>query len=568
VALQHIIRTISDALAGQPNRKALTFVGRNGVAETVTAGELLRSVRQCVTLLQARGVGQDDVVVIALGAQIDIVSAFLASVAVGALPSVFPGDAPRLNPMAYARRLEAALNRLNPVAVVVDRPWPYAISDRFSSSLIELRLDECERSGDVPLEDSVRAASNDRAFVQLSSGSTGNQKAVVISHDSIRNLVAARNMAFGITEDDVVVGWAPLYHDLGIVGSVLGPLLSGVHSVLIDTSHWVEHPSSLMRAVNNFSGTVCTMPNFGFGYCSSRVHENEMAGIDLDGWRVLCSAAEPVRAESLDRFVSYFSRWGFRREAVATAYGLAENTLTVTMTQLSKWPRVDSFDGRSARVSGVATACPSGTDGAVSVVSCGLPLSNVVVETRSSDGKVLSDRQIGEVFIRSSSLFTEYYRDSALTERVKRDGGLYTGDFGYLSGGELFLCGRKADVIVVAGLNIYAEEIERLVGTNVAVRPGRAVAFGLSDRKRDSERVVVLCEVRETVDDAAAAIASIRSQIHAEFDIGSFVQVVPTGWIEKTSSGKLARWRNREKYLGEYVGVSELNINEQVADQV
>jgi acyl-CoA synthetase (AMP-forming)/AMP-acid ligase II len=292
------------------------------------------------------------------------------------------------------------------------------------------------------------------------------------------------------------------------------------------------------------------MPNFAFTYCARRIQDEQMNGLDLGHWRVLCNAAEPIRPDSFTAFLDRFSRWGFRSEALISGYGLAENTLTVTMAPLGRLPRTDWVDRTT--IQELQRASPRAeADGGMPVVSCGVPLNNVQLQIRSASEDVLPDRQVGEVVIRSNCLFDGYFRDSGATAESLRDGWLYTGDLGYIVDGELYVCGRKKDLIIVGGVNVCAEDVERSVSRIGGFRSGRIVAFGVPDREHGSEKIVVLGELSDEIgQDPGEIERDVRRRVKQELDIAiAHVEFVPAGWIAKTTSGKIARWENRLKWL-------------------
>jgi fatty-acyl-CoA synthase len=531
-ASQSVIDAILARCDEHPDRRSLVLIGGDGRETSLTGRSLADRISAYSVALRHRSVEPGDIVLLAMDHGADLIALFLGAMHAGAAPCIFPSFTPKLDRAAYEQRLRHAVGQLSPALIV---------------TAVEAL------TADAPAIDaSSRPASRHHAdaFIQLSSGSTGRQKAIPVTHAAIMNLVEARNGALSMTPNDVIVGWVPFYHDLGIVGDVLTPLLSGIPSVAISTFYWLTRPVSLMEAVHRHRGTVCTMPNFAFSYCARRIQDAQMEGLDLSHWRVLCNAAEPIRPDSFTVFADRFARWGFRSDAVIAGYGLAENTLTVTMSRLGRVPRTDWVD--RAALTERRLAEPRGEiDGATPVVSCGVPLDHVTLQIRSLHGEVLGDREVGDVVIRSNSLFGGYLGDRDATGESLRDGWLYTGDLGYTVDGELYICGRKKDLIVVGGVNVCAEDVERSIANVAGLRPGRIVAFGVPDDLRGSEKIVVIGELSdETRGDALEVEREVRLRVKQELDVTvTYVQFVPPGWIAKTTSGKIARWENRLKWL-------------------
>jgi acyl-CoA synthetase (AMP-forming)/AMP-acid ligase II len=550
--------TDRDSLAGailarcdeRPERVCLTFIGGDGQATEVTGGDLARRIAGYAHALDRRGVEPGDVVLLALDQDIDLVALFLGAIAIGAQPCLFPSFTPKLDSEAYTRRLAGVASRLEPRLVLV--PSAARLNDPGAPArgidLATLSVDATAADG----SDRLPLRHQDGAFLQLSSGSTGTQKAIGVSHRAVFNLVRARDDAFAMTPGDVVVGWVPFYHDLGLIGSLLAPLLTGVPSVAISTFYWLLHPVALMQVIHRYRGTICAMPNFAFNYCAARVQDADMQGIDLAHWRILYNSAEPIRPGAFTAFAKRFEPWGFRSSAFTTGYGLAENTLTVTAAALGRAPRVDWID-RTALQDRRSAECRSEAAGGTPIVSCGMPLSNVALQIRSATDAVLADRAVGEVVVKSDCLFDGYFRNPEATADALRDGWLYTGDLGYIADGELFICGRKKDLIIVGGTNVHAEDIELTIAGIEGLRSGRVVAFGVPDDERGSEKIIVLGELRtETGRDPSEIESDVRRRIKRELDVAiAQMAFVPPGWIAKTTSGKVARWANRAKWLAQ-----------------
>jgi acyl-CoA synthetase (AMP-forming)/AMP-acid ligase II len=536
----------------EPDRRCLIFLGEEQQVTALTCSELARRIVQSRDALERERIREGEVVLLVLNHGAELVSTFLGAIALGALPCIVPSLLPSLDPGAYRQRLAGIVERLRPVAMVVGDPAgggePVSVA-----GVRSIGVDTQRASGTAASTRWSGRGGREPAFVQLSSGSTGRQKAIPVSHRSIVNLAKARNQAFELESGDVFVGWVPLYHDLGIVGDVLVPLLSGVTSVIISTLQWLKRPVTLMEAVHNYRGTVCTMPNFAFTYCAKRIEDAEMKGIDLSHWRALCNGAEPIHPQSFSAFAERFARWGFKPGALMAGYGLAENTLSVSMSRLGEWPRTDWVDRADMQQRKVAT--PRAEEaGGIPVVSCGRPLANVSLEIRDDDGGALGDRRVGEVAVRSDCLFEGYFRDDAATREALRDGWLLTGDLGYTVAGELYVCGRKKDVIIVGGANVHAEDIEASAAKAGGVRPGRIVAFGVPDHTLGTESIVLLFEMAaDSTHAPEAVIFEIRRRVKEDLDVAiSDIECVPAGWIAKTTSGKIARWENRAKWLAEH----------------
>jgi fatty-acyl-CoA synthase len=401
----------------------------------------------------------------------------------------------------------------------------------------------------------------DAAYVQFGSGSTGLPRGALIQHHAVLGHLDALSEGFAFGGGDVSVGWLPLHHDMGLVTQVLLPLAVGGRSVLIAPATWLRRPAVLMRAVHRHGGSLSTMPNFAFAYCVRRIGDAEMEGVDLGSWRTLVCGGEPIRRETMQRFAARFAPWGLSPAALMAGYGLAENTVGVTHGAQGGGIRAERVSRVALERNGVARPETTGDD-ALDVVSCGAPFSGTEVGIVDDSGAPLPDRAVGEIRVRGAALFAGYHRQPEETAAALRDGWFYTGDRGYIADGELYVVDRRADLIITAGRNISPPEIEEAISAAFGDAVRRAVAFGMPDDRLGTELPVVVVEVPARLESRrrAALAGQIRLHVKEAVDVHlADVRLVRTGWIEVTTSGKLARNATRARYLeaGFQNGVAE-----------
>ena len=384
------------------------------------------------------------------------------------------------------------------------------------------------------------------------------QKGVALAHQAVFNQLDAYGAALNLDDDDVLVSWLPLYHDMGLIAGFLMPILSGIPLVLSSPFDWVRAPYKLMHSVTQYKGTLTWLPNFAYNFCAQKIRERNLEGVDLSTWRAIINCSEPVRWESHHAFHEKFKAYGLRLDALQTSYAMAENVFGVTQSILGCPPQVEEIDREAFMVERVAKPPVDGHP-AMKMMSSGRPLSNTRVRILSEKGVEVPDGVIGEIALQSDCMLTEYYNRPDATGKALIGGWYFTGDYGYVSKGEVYVSGRKKDMIIVGGKNVYPQDLESLTYEVAGVHAGRSVAFGMFDEEQGTEEVVIIAEVDSNDEAEHQRVAdAIRLHVTKNSAIAlRHVKVVGPKWIVKTSSGKTARSANREKFLKELDGQSD-----------
>lgn len=438
-----------------------------------------------------------------------------------------------------------------------------------SPSLEQVVAVEAIRESLEPLKPE-KIGPDDVAFLQFTSGSTSRPKGVTLTHANLMaNIRCIMHDGLKLTPEDRGISWLPLYHDMGLIGFVLAPVVSRTPIVFLPPLLFLKRPVSWFQAITRHKGTIAFAPNFAYALCVKRIRDRELEGIDLSSWRVAGCGAEPIRPETLEAFAEKFARVGFNANALLPSYGMAESSLGISFTELGEGMKTISVDAETLWSENEMKLVPADAPGAVRLVSCGpkFPLHDVAVFSPddTTGASPLPEGKVGELRIKGPSVMKGYWDDAARTADAFVGGWLKTGDLGFLHGGHVFICGRSKEVIIVNGRNYYPQDIEWEASQADGVRKGNVIAFGARDNvERDRERVVVAFECQDVPPNVEPrdlarvkqpVVQAIRKLVQDGIGL-TLDDVVPLapGVLPKTSSGKLQRAKTRELYeAGELV---------------
>jgi fatty-acyl-CoA synthase len=553
-------QTLLDALVLRqdlnPGPEAIIYVESGKPTIHVSCRQFQEAARSYAAGMKKMGLNPGDLVVIAHTQNLESIYAFWGSMLIGAIPSMFPTLTEKLDAEIYMRNL-SDLVQLSDVRMILT-------TDEFASKLEDHV--PCQTVGSQELARSITKADTDDfvphrpdqgeiAFLQHSSGTTGLQKGVALSHRAVLNQLANYGEAIQLNGQDVIVSWLPLYHDMGLIAGFLLPLVQGIPLVLMSPFDWVQHPALLFQAIHDHSGTLCWLPNFAYNHCARRIRQRDTDGLSLESMRLFVNCSEPVYHESHQLLYRRFAPNGLRPEMLSVSYAMAENTFGVTQTPPGQPAKLDIINRSLLESEGRAQPVPADHPQADTRVSCGPPIRRTSIRVVDGAGCSLPERNVGEIAIQSDCMLAGYYKRPDLAPF--QDGWYLTGDMGYLAEGEVYIVGRSKDLIINAGKNIYPQDIEAIVNGVPGVHPGRCVVFGVPDEREGTELIAVVAQVRQPSDledpDRRQKIArSIRQEVVRQSLVSvSFVHLVGPKWLIKTSSGKIARSANREKWLAE-----------------
>ena len=508
--------------------------------------------------LSSAGIEPGEVVVIILQHGLDLIYAYFGTILNGSIPSIMPFLTEKLLPEKYRKDLNSLIEITKPSGIIAFEEFKPEINYlKNHSSVKKILIAEEVSQSRSPLLNLIFSGFNskpdDIVLLQHSSGTTGLQKGVALTHQAVFNQIESYSKAIRLSNDDIIVSWLPLYHDMGLIASFLMPILSGIPLVLISPFDWVRAPHRLFRAISDYRGTLCWLPNFAYNFCAKKIRTDDMVGINLSSIRAVINCSEPMRFDSHQMFFERFSHYGLNESSMATCYAMAENVFAVTQDGIEKPVTTDEIDLEIFQRENIALKSKNSGLSLI-MVSAGKPIAESRVRIIDDKGYDLPDRHLGEIIIQSNCMLSEYYLRKSETKKSFIAGWFKTGDLGYVADGELYISGRKKDLIIVGGKNIYPEDIEAIATEVEGVHPGRAVAFGVFNDEKGTEDVIVIAELEKEDSERKAVIGDeIRRRVTQSSAVAlRHILLVDEKWLIKTSSGKIARSANKEKYLHEF----------------
>lgn len=536
----------------EADRPHIYLPQEEGPERKITYGHLVDAAGAVAQGLLEQGLRRHETVALMLPTGADFFFSFFGVLFAGGIPvPLYPPV--RMDQIEeYARRQIAILRKADARFLVASgrveglarllRPLVPGLSD--VTTFEALSLTSAERP-------KVDLRAEDPALIQFTSGSTGLPKGVLLAHENVLANIRAIGQAARIGPADVGVSWLPLYHDMGLIGTWLGALYFGIPITILSPLTFLTRPERWLWAIHYHRGTLSAAPNFAYELCVRKIDERAIEGLDLSSWRIAFNGAEPVSPETLARFTKRFAPYGFRKETFFPVYGLAESSVALTFPPVGRPPRIDAVVRERFERNQKAEPAPPAEPSPLRFVSCGLPLPGHEVRIVDESGDEVGERVEGSVQFRGPSTMRGYYRDPETTEKTFHDGWCDTGDLAYRAEGELFVTGRRKDIIIKAGRNLYPQEVEEIVGEIPGIRKGRVAAFGITDPEMGTEKLVVVAETRAEKGEARRRlVAAVMERVAAETDVRpDIVSLVPPDTIPKTSSGKLRRAALQAAYL-------------------
>jgi fatty-acyl-CoA synthase len=541
-----------------PERPHVLLRGDDGIEQVVTYERLWREAALVAGGLQERGISRGDRVSLMLPTGLDFLRSFLAILLARAIPvPIYPPV--RLDRLGeYAARQAGILNDAGArLLVTVTRARPVAAVLRPAAPSLEgvTTADELAAAGRAVT--GPEGAGGDPAFIQYTSGSTGQPKGVLLTHDNLLANIEAIASGLEMRPTDVGVSWLPLYHDMGLIGSWLFCLHHGLPLTLMSPTAFLARPERWLWAIHQRRATLSPAPNFAYELCARRIPDEALEGLDLSSWRVAFNGAEPVSEATVDRVTRRLAPFGFRPATMMPVYGLAESSVALAFPPAGRGPRFDRVRRDVFQAEGRAVPAAPGDRAALAFVSVGRALPRHEVRIVDEAGEDVPERVVGRLVFRGPSTTAGYFRRPEETAAVTLVGGwMDSGDLAYVAAGEIHIAGRRKDIIIKGGRNLVPQEIEDAAAEVEGIRRGCVVAFGVEHIETGTEGLVVVAETR--VVDAAGRErleAAVVEHVAARVDVPpDRVVLVAPGIVPKTSSGKIRRAATRQLYLEEALG--------------
>jgi acyl-CoA synthetase (AMP-forming)/AMP-acid ligase II len=553
------VATLPEVLAHhartRPSQPLFYFLDLEDRLTVLTAGDVHHNATRLAANLRQRGVRQGDRVVLSFDTSAEFLETFFACSLLGAIPCLveLPSSKAAIN--AWGERLRGKLELLGARGIVIDADFLDMAQEAVQGFQLEgfspFAVAVKELVGEAEPFEPPTLAAEDVAFIQFTSGTTASARGIQISHRALLANCADIGETGRWTTDDLMVCWLPLFHDMGLVASTLSSFAHGLPTALMQPIGFLLRPVRWLWALHFFRGTSAFAPNFAYQLCLKRIKDAELEGLDLSTWKRAYNAAEFIHADTVRAFGERFAPHGFSPESMLPAYGMAEMVVGVTCRDSREplWVESISRTALASHHQAVPTLDRGGD--ALTVVSVGRLFRTTECRIVDEEGKDVGERQEGEILLRGPSLFTGYYRNAEATEAVLRDGWLWTGDLGYRAQGQLFICGRRKDLIIKAGENHHPYTMESAAAQVNGVRAGCVAAVGVNNAQVGTEDVVLLFETGET---QAQALRQMCKYVEDCVYQGAGLRPnrvipLPPHALPKTTSGKIKRAYIRDNIL-------------------
>ena len=551
--------TLTEALdyAAQGETGANFYTGRGAIYSVLPYRELRRDAIELAGKLSGLGLEKGARVALVAETNPEFLRFFYACQYAGLIPVALPASVKVGAHCAYVAQLHRLLEASDAAIGVASEGYLSFLEEASQGlDMCMVAMPEAFHALPQSQQPLPQVSPTDVSYIQYTSGSTRFPRGVVIKHETaLANLQGIIEHGLEMSNDDRMMSWLPFYHDMGLVGFMLVPMAAQVSIDYLDTREFAMRPRQWLDLMTQSRATISFAPSFGYDLCARRVRQNDLANYDLSNWRVAGIGAEMIRPDTLDYFAELLEPCGFDRRAFLACYGMAECTLGVSFSPL--WTGFTTHHIGSDHLAdhhrAVLLEESDGRGRGRQFVNCGAPLPGFEVQIRDGEETVLDDWHSGVIYLRGPSVMSGYFNlPEESRHALDEDGWLNTGDIGYQVDGVLTITGRKKDLIIIHGRNIWPQDLEHIAENEPEVRPGDAVAFSVPDHEGE-ELCVMLVQSRET--DAKKRnnlVRRLSALMRLEMSLDCYVELVPPRSLPKTSSGKLSRAKARLDFINSH----------------
>lgn len=533
-----------------PDRTHILLYGDKKEATAISYADLHNGATQIAAGLQDLGLLPGRTVAIMLPTSHDYLYSFFGILLAGGIPvPIYPPV--RLSQLEDHLRRHAKILGNAQALFLITVPEARSVARLLKAQVDDLQAIVTPEELTLSVESfkPVQIHPHDLAFLQYTSGSTGQPKGVMLTHADLLANIRAMGQAVKAKSSDIFVSWLPLYHDMGLIGAWLGSLYYAMPLVLMSPLTFLAHPGRWLWTIHQHQATLSAAPNFAYELCLNKILDSDLEGLDLSSWRLAFNGAEPVSPNTIRRFRDRFSLYGFGEKTLTPVYGLAEAAVGLAFPPVGRGMIIDRIQRQALLTDGQAIPAAADDPLALENVACGQPLRGYQIRIVDASGLELPERREGHIQFTGPSATQGYYRNPEASEELFHDGWLDTGDLGYIAAADLYITSRTKDLIIRAGRNIYPYELEEAVGNIPGIRKGCVAVFGSVDSVNGTERLIVVAESREP----GAAHADLKEKIRS---IANNLQemppdeiiISPPQTVLKTSSGKIRRSAIRELF--------------------
>lgn len=548
-----LVEVLTHYAKHRPHRPHIYLQDDQGNEHIITYGELFKNAIGMAHGLLANGLKPEETVAIMLPTCAEFFYVFFAILIAGGIPvPIYPPFRPdRIE--EYATR-EAGILRNAETRFLITFPQGETLSKILQSFIPSLKavLNAENLVTTNTAMPNITIEAENAGLIQYTSGSTGDPKGVLLTHRNLLTNIRTAGQAINIQPTDIAVSWLPLYHDMGLIGAWFTPLYFGIPVTIMSPLSFLSRPERWLWTIHYHRATLTAGPNFAYELCIRKIEKKELEGLDLSCWRLAFNGAEAIFPRTIKNFTEKFMPYGFKPEALFPVYGLAESTVALAFPTLGRPPRIDRIIREIMEKEGRAVPTQSTIEKHyLEFVCCGKPIPEHEIRIVDTENNEVPERTVGQLQFTGPSSMQGYYHNPAATQAIYHEGWWDSGDYAYKADGEIYITGRKKDLIIKAGRNLYPEAIEEIVAQIEGVRKGCVIAFGVSDKKSGTERLIIVAETRETQAEQSEMIqAKITEKVLAGIGISPDQIILgPPGTITKTSSGKLQRSACKQAYL-------------------